>query len=267
MTVFVSYSRVDAVAAERVADTVAATGIEVWRDLHVKAGQAWWSEIITQIESCAAFIVVLTPSYLFSEACQLESARAEQCQRPILPIQVGYVDLDGAPQFKATQVFKANSDQSLSDGRLEDALRALLTKSAPVRSQLQIPGLPGSSIEWLVKRSSDHMDRPNQRNYVSALAAHATRGEDISPAIRSFIKANRDPDASVQARLTALAHALGFQLAYQVTPAEQVEPILVKESWFVVRRLVRSIRRMWSKAIRKLTRGRLEESPFVPIDD
>jgi TolB-like protein/tetratricopeptide (TPR) repeat protein len=59
--VFLSYASEDAVAAERIATTLRAAGIEVWFDQsELRGGEAWDREIRRQIRDCDLFIPVIS---------------------------------------------------------------------------------------------------------------------------------------------------------------------------------------------------------------
>ncbi|MBM3855192.1 MAG: TIR domain-containing protein, partial [Verrucomicrobia bacterium] len=59
--VFLSYAREDTVAAQRIADTLRAGGIEVWFDLTgLVGGDAWDGKIRRQIKECALFMPIVS---------------------------------------------------------------------------------------------------------------------------------------------------------------------------------------------------------------
>jgi TolB-like protein/Flp pilus assembly protein TadD len=59
--VFLSYASGDAAAAERIATTLRAAGIEVWFDQsELRGGDAWDSSIRKQIKACALFIPIIS---------------------------------------------------------------------------------------------------------------------------------------------------------------------------------------------------------------
>jgi hypothetical protein len=59
--VFLSYASEDAPAAQRIADTLRAAGIEVWFDKsELRGGDAWDASIRRQIKSCALFLPVIS---------------------------------------------------------------------------------------------------------------------------------------------------------------------------------------------------------------
>jgi hypothetical protein len=59
--VFLSYASEDAEAAQNIADSLRAAGIEVWFDQReLKGGDAWDQSIRRQIKTCALFVAVVS---------------------------------------------------------------------------------------------------------------------------------------------------------------------------------------------------------------
>ena len=59
--VFLSYASQDAVAVERIAEALRASGVEVWFDKNeLVGGDAWDAKIRGQIASCALFVPVIS---------------------------------------------------------------------------------------------------------------------------------------------------------------------------------------------------------------
>lgn len=59
--VFISYAREDAVAAERIADTISSSGLRAWFDTrHLRGGSRWKLKIATVIRKADFFVAVLS---------------------------------------------------------------------------------------------------------------------------------------------------------------------------------------------------------------
>jgi hypothetical protein len=59
--VFLSYASGDAAAAERIATSLRAAGIEVWFDQsELRGGDAWDQSIRKQIKTCALFLPIIS---------------------------------------------------------------------------------------------------------------------------------------------------------------------------------------------------------------
>src|SRR5262245_43595185 len=92
-TIFVSYARDSAPAAERLAGDIQALGHTVWMDRELSGGQPWWDKILVSVQGCDVFVFALAPKALDSIACQREYQYAAALGKPILPVLVS----DGVP--------------------------------------------------------------------------------------------------------------------------------------------------------------------------
>ena len=93
--VFISYSRADTSYVERLVAHLGAAGVPVWVDHKIDHGDRWASAIEAQIESCFAFVPVMTPEAAASEWVEREVHFAQQLGKPILPLL-----LSGRPFFR-----------------------------------------------------------------------------------------------------------------------------------------------------------------------
>jgi formylglycine-generating enzyme required for sulfatase activity len=84
--IFISYSHKDTEYAHRFADHLQGMGFEVWIDERLDYGSTWPQEIQKQLDSCDAFIVVMTPRSFESEWVQNELNRAKRLRKPIYPL-------------------------------------------------------------------------------------------------------------------------------------------------------------------------------------
>jgi WD40 repeat protein len=86
--VFISYSHdaSDRSYVEDLARHLDQAGVDTWFDRAISAGQEWERVIADRIDSCAGFVVVMTPAAGQSTWVAREIARAEQAGRPILPL-------------------------------------------------------------------------------------------------------------------------------------------------------------------------------------
>ena len=84
--VFVSYSHKDADYAHKLADKLQNNGFNVWIDARLDYGSQWPHEIQTRLDSCDAFILVMSPRSFASEWVQSELQRAKRKLKPIFPL-------------------------------------------------------------------------------------------------------------------------------------------------------------------------------------
>lgn len=84
--IFISYSHKDTKYAHSFADRLQGMGFDVWIDERLDYGSAWPQEIQKQLDSCTAFIVIMSPRSFESEWVQNELSRAKRLKKKIFPL-------------------------------------------------------------------------------------------------------------------------------------------------------------------------------------
>ena len=84
--IFISYSHKDTDYAHALADNLQKMGLDVWIDARIDYGSQWPLEIQKQLDSCDAFIVIMSPRSYASEWVQSELQRAKRKLKPIFPL-------------------------------------------------------------------------------------------------------------------------------------------------------------------------------------
>ncbi|MBT3189591.1 MAG: toll/interleukin-1 receptor domain-containing protein [Anaerolineae bacterium] len=74
--IFISYSHKESDYAHGLAKTLYDDGFDVWIDERLDYGSQWPNEIQKQLDSCSAFIVIMSPNSFGSEWVQSELQRA-----------------------------------------------------------------------------------------------------------------------------------------------------------------------------------------------
>ncbi|QIG45612.1 toll/interleukin-1 receptor domain-containing protein [Nocardioides anomalus] len=92
--VFVSAAYRDRDAGRRVGELLRAAGHEPVDDTDDVRGSAWWNEVIRRIDSCEAFVAVVSPAYAEAHTCRLAAKRAVAAELPVVRLE-----LDGARRF------------------------------------------------------------------------------------------------------------------------------------------------------------------------
>ena len=110
--VFLSYARADAEYAVKLKTAMLETGFQVWVDLGIDVGEQWFNQIDEAIKTCAAFVLIMSPSSKSSEWTHKEVLLAKQYQKPVLPLL-----LEGDPLPMVIDLQWAN----VQGGRLPDA--------------------------------------------------------------------------------------------------------------------------------------------------
>jgi hypothetical protein len=122
--IFISYSRTDTEYAHKLADVLHSKGLEVWIDARLDYGSQWPHELQKQLDSCEAFIVIMTPRSFASEWVQSELQRARRKLKPIFPLL-----LEGDEPWlsvESTQFYDVRGDR-LPDARFYSALQRVMT--------------------------------------------------------------------------------------------------------------------------------------------
>lgn len=84
--IFISYSHKDSDYAHRLAEALEAYLLDVWIDDRIDYGAAWPRVIQEKIDTCEAFIVIMTSSSYVSDWVQNELTHAKDKKKPIFPV-------------------------------------------------------------------------------------------------------------------------------------------------------------------------------------
>lgn len=84
--IFISYSRTSRERISAIANDLIALDFEVWYDIKISGGQAWWEEILRQIRDCSVFVFAVDDSSVQSSACSSELEYAILLRKSIVPI-------------------------------------------------------------------------------------------------------------------------------------------------------------------------------------
>ena len=84
--IFISYSHNDADYAHKLADNLHSMGLQDAIDERLDYGSQWPQELQKQLDSCSAFIVIMSPRSYTSEWVQSELQRAKRKLKPIFPM-------------------------------------------------------------------------------------------------------------------------------------------------------------------------------------
>ncbi len=85
--IFISYSRKDAIFAQKLVDTLQKRDLAAWIDWEdIAKGDQWLTAIYRGIESTNAFVLILSPDSLISEVCHQEIAHARQYHKKFIPV-------------------------------------------------------------------------------------------------------------------------------------------------------------------------------------
>ena len=134
--IFISYSRRDTEYAHRLADDLQNRGFDTWIDARIDYGSQWPHELQKQLDSCEAFILVMSPSSFASEWVQSELQRAKRKAKPIFPLL-----LEGDEPWlsvESTQYYDVRGGL-LPDDRLYAALKKVISASQDSDTRIHLP--------------------------------------------------------------------------------------------------------------------------------
>ncbi|MDP4199564.1 MAG: TIR domain-containing protein [Bacteroidota bacterium] len=106
--IFISYSRKDSGHAVELADRLRARGFDVWIDQHgIEVATQWSKQIVEAIETCRAFLLLLSPASLASRNVVRELSIASECERRILPVELEAVSLTSEFKYALAGIQRA----------------------------------------------------------------------------------------------------------------------------------------------------------------
>ncbi len=85
--IFISYSRNDVVYVQKLVDALERQGFNPWIDVdELRAGTRWQERLHKQIESCDAYLLILSPNSRKSKWVEDELTLAKNLDKPIFPL-------------------------------------------------------------------------------------------------------------------------------------------------------------------------------------
>jgi hypothetical protein len=85
---FCSYAREDRESVKALLEGVSHLRHQVWIDERLSGGQAWWDEILAQIQGCDAMLIAISPALLDSQASALERQYGKRLNKPLVPVTI-----------------------------------------------------------------------------------------------------------------------------------------------------------------------------------
>jgi len=162
LPLFLSYSREDRQMAADVVSDLEQFGHQVWIDEKLSGGQEWWRQILGQIRSSEAFILILSRASIASQACELETTYARELRKKIILARLDGVEVTEAPASLAAIIATIHWIEYRSNDK-GSAIRLLKAVSDLPPSELPDPlpaepPVPGSYLTDLL----DKIDSPRE---------------------------------------------------------------------------------------------------------
>lgn len=136
--IFISYSHKDTDYAHALAENLQSMGFDVWIDERLDYGSQWPQELQKQLDTCSAFILIMSPRSYTSEWVQSELQRAKRKLKPIFPLL-----LEGDEPWlsvESTQYYDVRGEV-YPDSKFYTALKNVMT-ATPVARTLKSPSEP-----------------------------------------------------------------------------------------------------------------------------
>jgi hypothetical protein len=150
--IFISYSHRDTDYAHGLANNLQSMGFEIWIDERLDYGSQWPHEIQKQLDSCDAFILIMSPRSFASEWVQSELQRAKRKLKPIFPLL-----LEGDEPWlsvESTQFYDVRGGR-FPDDKFYSALRRVIA----VSQNSQTLGFSKSPVKQSVPTPSTSRNR------------------------------------------------------------------------------------------------------------
>jgi hypothetical protein len=127
---FVSYKREDLPRVETHLRTLARIECPVWYDTGIPGGAEWDVMIEARIRSCSFLLVFLSQAAVASKLVRREVKFADKLDKPIVPVLLEPVELDGGLDMLLSQYQIVDSREPDFEARLEAAVRPVLSSAA-----------------------------------------------------------------------------------------------------------------------------------------
>lgn len=197
---FISYAREDAKFALKLAKALRAAGVEIWLDqFDLPSGARWDRAVQAALETCARFLIILSPAAIGSENVQDEIAVAldenktivpvlfQACKTPLRLRRLQHVDFTGDFQTAFAELMedlqtapRGNEPTPASAPAVTPQLRAVAQASLPVDKRSALRSSPEKMIAppegmalipagwFLMGGDKEEREKPIHKVYVDA---------------------------------------------------------------------------------------------------
>jgi hypothetical protein len=99
--IFISYSRRDTEIVDSIAEAMIVAGLEIWIDRQdIQAGNTWRVQIVQGIDTCDAFVLMLSPASVASDNVRKEIDLAQDAGRTIFAVMLEPVRLPAEIRYQ-----------------------------------------------------------------------------------------------------------------------------------------------------------------------
>jgi HEAT repeat protein len=188
--IFISYCHEDADFVHVLVDRLNQSGISVWKDLDLRAGDAWHAEIEGAIRSAAAVIVILSESAQASEYVKFEWAFAVGAGVPVIPLLIKIRPAALHPRLRSLQSLDFTNYMLRPWDALVRSLKAVADAERPFTIAVPRDAPP------FIQKAARELDSQDPKERTAAITMLA---EIHDPSVREVLaEAVRHPDADVR---------------------------------------------------------------------
>ena len=210
MTIFLSYARREADDVRALVQDLERAGHDVWFDADIQGGQPWWDVIVERIRRCDLFLVALSPHYVDSRACRAELAYALALERPLLPVKIGDVVVELAPEPIDTRHVVDYSARTVETAI--ELLRAVAAAPPPPPLPEPLPSPPPPPLSSLARfraqLAAPELPYAEQSDVLDALRTHVevegTDDVELTVELLTRLRNRRDVVESVARQIDEL---------------------------------------------------------------
>ena len=219
--IFISYSHLDTDYAHALAENLQNMGLEVWVDERLDYGSQWPHELQKQLDSCSAFIVIMSPRSYTSEWVQSELQRARRKLKPIFPLL-----LEGDEPWlsvESTQYYDVRGEK-LPDSKFYSAIARVVS---PAEGQvIQLPVNAGKSVK---RKSTSGEPKIRTEVIIAIIGVVATLVAAIIPIVWSSLSENSLPPTADNA---TSVYPTTFPASETLSPSPGTTSVIPSETPF-----------------------------------
>lgn len=239
--IFISYSRADSVAVDKLAARLLEAGFESWLDREaIRGGEQWRQQIVKAINSCDVFLLMLSPYSVASINVRKELDIADGRDKFILPVVMQTITIPDEMEYQLSGVQMVDLASNFETGfnRLLQDLRDKQTSTAGKRSDSLLtpvqPATPrqiksGSRYDLVLTKVGEY--KINVSRILSDLTDLSNEeAQEMIENAPAIILTNVPPDAAVRVKEAIEAQGATLSLEMPSDIARQTYDVLMTDS-------------------------------------
>jgi nucleotide-binding universal stress UspA family protein len=190
-SVFLSYSRQDALEARNLEHHLALAGIDVWSDKKLKVGDPWEQVITEALQRAEVILVLVSPSSLISQWVTREWQTALMSSKRVIPVLVGGVSIADLPRelAKYKVAFLGDDKAPVIEGLVADIESWSESTEPPPAQEVDVQKVIDDTVHRALERYGfDTRKRHTSKikdNYIFVIISYDPSMDPIFDAIKS----------------------------------------------------------------------------------